>query len=314
MRKIRCASPGRIIPSAFQSCGRSFLAFALGASLSVSAFPVLGQSPERPSEPIRYDTAARMFRIDAADISYALGVNEKGEPQTLYWGKRLRPGDPIPPAHTEGGTSAFDLPVNATPQEFAGWGGGLVVVPDLKISFPDGNRDLVLQYLSHKIAENTLTILLKDISRDVVVDLIYQVDEETGVLAHSVRVENRTQQPFTIEQAFAGPWNLGPGPDYQLRYLTGRWAGEWSLQQTEFHLGKIVLESRRGSTGDEVNPWFAIERSTQPDQDVGDVWFGALGWSGSWQIDVEIGKCELISRHPVEVNWTSGNRCTMALA
>jgi alpha-galactosidase len=37
-----------------------------------------------------------MFRIDAADISYALGVNEKGELQTLYWGKRLRPGDPIP--------------------------------------------------------------------------------------------------------------------------------------------------------------------------------------------------------------------------
>jgi hypothetical protein len=139
MRKIRCASPGRIIPSAFQSCGRSFLAFALGASLSVSAFPVLGQSPERPSEPIRYDTAARRFRIDAADISYALGVNEKGELQTLYWGKRLRPGDPIPPAHTEGGTSAFDLPVNATPQEFAGWGGGLAVVPDLKISFPDAS-------------------------------------------------------------------------------------------------------------------------------------------------------------------------------
>jgi alpha-galactosidase len=242
--------------------------------LSVSASPVLGQSPERPSEPIRYDTAARRFRIDAADISYALGVNEKGELQTLYWGKRLRPGDPIPPAHAEGGTSAFDLPVNATPQEFAGWGGGLVVVPDLKISFPDGNRDLVLQYLSHKIAENTLTILLKDISRDVVVDLIYQVDEETGVLARSARVENRMQQPFTIEQAFAGPWNLGPGPDYQLRYLTGRWAGEWSLQQTEFHLGKIVLESRRGSTGDKVNRWFAIERSTQP----------------------------------------SGNRCTMALA
>jgi hypothetical protein len=36
-----------------------------------------------------------MFRIDAADISYALGVNEKGELQTLYWGKRLRPGDPF---------------------------------------------------------------------------------------------------------------------------------------------------------------------------------------------------------------------------
>ena len=36
-----------------------------------------------------------------------------------------------------------------------------------------------------------------------------------------------------------------------------------------------------------MNPWFSIERSNQPDQDVGDVWFGALGWSGSWQMNVE---------------------------
>jgi alpha-galactosidase len=75
--------------------------------------------------------------------------------------------------------------------------------------------------------------------------------------------------------------------DYQLRYLTGRWAGEWDLQQQAMHPGKIVLESRRGSTGDQNNPWFAIERGNQQDEDHGDVWFGALGWSGSWRIDIE---------------------------
>jgi alpha-galactosidase len=53
------------------------------------------------------------------------------------------------------------------------------------------------------------------------------------------------------------------------------------------HPGKVVLESRRGSTGVEVNPWFAVERGDQPDQDSGDVWFGALAWSGSWQINFE---------------------------
>jgi len=61
---------------------------------------------------------------------------------------------------------------------------------------------------------------------------------------------------------------------------TGRWAGEWNLQRQTIHPGKTVLESRRGSTGDEINPWFAIERGNPQDEDSGNVWFGALGWSG----------------------------------
>ncbi len=236
---------------------------------------------------IRYDESAHTFRMDAADVSYIFGVNQSGELQTLYWGKRLRPDDPVSEAHADGGSSAFDLPVNATPQEFAGWGGGLVVVPDLKITFPDGNRDLVLHYVSHAIRNNALTIGLKDISRDVFVELKYEIDSETGVLGRSARVENRTHEPFTIEEAFAATWNLPARSDYQLRYLTGRWAGEWNLQLSALHPGKLVLESRRGSTGVEVNPWFAIEGGSQPDQNTGGVWFGALGWSGSWQINIE---------------------------
>ena len=264
------------------------LAIAFWVFLIAPGRPALGQSASAPPERIQYDETTHTFRMDGAGVSYVFGVNQNGELQTLYWGKRLQPGDQISSARADGGTSAFDLPVNATPQEFAGWGGGLVVVPDLKITFPDGNRDLVLHYVSHTIRDNTLTVSLKDIGRDVVVDLIYQMDEETGVLARSARIENRTKLPFTIEEVFAATWNLDPSNDYQLRYLTGRWAGEWNIQQVALRPGKVVLESRRGSTGVEVNPWFAIERSSQRDQDVGDVWYGTLGWSGSWQINLEI--------------------------
>jgi alpha-galactosidase len=236
---------------------------------------------------VRYDAAARTFRLEAADVSYVLGVNQDGQLQSLYWGKRLRAADPIPAARKDNGTSSFDLPVNATPQEFVGWGGGLVVVPDVKITFPDGNRDLDLRYVSHSIEDNTLTINMKDINRDVTVALRYRIDGETGILARSARVQNHTDAPLTVEQAFAATWNLPASADYQLRYLTGRWAGEWNLQQGPLRPGKLVLESRRGSTGDEVNPWFAIERGRESDQETGNVWFGALGWSGSWQINIE---------------------------
>ncbi len=259
----------------------------IGASLALIAVTSpLRASAAPQNEPIRYDAAAHTFRMDAGNVSYVLGVNENGDLQTLYWGKRLGAHDSSPAPRSEGG-SGFELAVDTTPHEFVGWGSGLYVVPNLKVTFPDGNRDLVLHYLSHTIHENTLTITLKDIERDVIVDLVYEMDPVTGVLARSARIQNRTKASFTIEEAFAATWNLPGSSDYQLRYLTGRWASEFNLQEQALHPGKIVLESRRGSTGDEVNPWFAIERGVQPDQDTGDVWFGALAWSGSWQINVE---------------------------
>jgi alpha-galactosidase len=49
---------------------------------------------------------------------------------------------------------------------------------------------------------------------------------------------------------------------------------------------QTVLESRRGSTGHQNNPWFALARAGTSEES-GPVWFGALAWSGSWRITVE---------------------------
>jgi alpha-galactosidase len=236
---------------------------------------------------IRYDPATKIFRIDAADVTYVLGITAKKQVQALYWGRRLGVDDLVAPAYPRPGSSAFDLPVNATPQEFVAWGQGLYVEPDLKVTFPDGNRDLVLEYVSHTIENDTLTIVLKDISREVYAEIEYQANGATGILRRTARVENKTGGPISIEQMASATWNLPRGTDYQLRYLTGRWAAEWNLEQQPVRPGKTVLESRRGSTGSQNNPWFAIERGSSNDEDSGNVWFGTLGWSGSWQITIE---------------------------
>jgi alpha-galactosidase len=257
----------------------------LGALLIVLANARTSLGQTQPLS-IQYEQASRVFRIDAADSSYILGVNDHQQLQTLYWGHRLAPGDQLPSAKATPGTG-FDLPVSLTLQEFVGWGGGLVVEPDLKVTFPDGNRDLVLTYVSNRILGNTLDITMKDISREVYVTLEYQADPETGILRRSAIIENRSGAPFTLEQVAAGTWNLPRADGYRLRYLAGRWAGEWNLQEQSLHPGKVVLESRRGTTGAQNNPWFAIDTGGNEDQDSGNVWFGALGWSGSWQIAIE---------------------------
>ena len=239
------------------------------------------------SSAIHFDAATKVFRIDAGDVTYAFGVNNADELQPVFWGRGIAGSDALAAAHTLAEVASFDGPETVTQGEYKGWGGQLYLEPALKVTFANGNRDLVLHYVSHRIAGDELTIVTKDILRDLFVELHYTVDEATGIVGRSAVITNKTATPVMIEQAAAATWNLPRGDDYTLNYLTGRWAGEDQLQQQPLRPGQTVLESRRGSTGHQNNPWFAIERGPDTDEDSGDVWFGALAWSGSWRITVE---------------------------
>ena len=236
---------------------------------------------------IHYNSGTKVFRLDGGGVTYAFGVNEGDELQPVYWGRAVSLQDGFASAKRMPEAASFDSTATTTPKEFAGWGGGLYTEPALKVSFPDGNRDLVLHYVSHKIDGDTLTVTVKDVERAVVVELEYTIDPVTGIVGRSATIENKTDTPIMIEAAAAATWNLPQGTDYSLRYLTGRWAGEWHLQKQAVLPGEVVLQSKRGSTGHQNNPWFAIERGEHPDEESGDVWFGALAWSGSWRITVE---------------------------
>jgi alpha-galactosidase len=257
---------------------RNIFSFALLLSTSLIA---VGQSSVAT-----FDDATKVFRLDGGNVTYSFGVNARGELQQLYWGGRLGAADSIPEAVPAREWASFDSSYTNTPQEYAGWGAGLFVEPALKVMFADGNRDLVLHYDKHETTSDGFNVVLKDIKRQVFVTLHYAIDPGSGIVARSAKIENREAQPITIEQAAAAAWALPPA-HYMLSYLTGRWAGEWTLNQETVHAGARVIESRRGTTGSQANPWFAIEAGDVPDENAGEVWFGELAWSGSWRIMVE---------------------------
>ena len=268
------------------------LSFTLAALLVLMVFAAASASAQ----------TGQVFRLDGGNSTYAFGVNERGELQTLYWGGRLGPNDKIPAAHSLMEWAAFDSSNTTTPQEYAGWGAGLFTEPALKVSFADGNRDLVLHFVrATPNGAQSLEVLLKDISREVYVTLKYSIDAESGILSRSANIENREKQPMVIEQAAAAQWTLPPDR-YTLSYLTGRWAGEWTLNQEPIHAGARVIESRRGSTGHQANPWFAISRDASQKnvgalmapEEYGEVWFGALAWSGSWRFTIEVNQLDFV--------------------
>jgi alpha-galactosidase len=236
----------------------------------------------------------QMFRLDGGGTTYVFGVNERGELQALYWGGKLASSDKFVAAHSMPEMASFDSPATTTPQEYAAWGAGLFTEPALKVTFADGNRDLVLHYVSSKSTGSSYEVLTKDISRDIFVTLRYSMDAESGILARSAVIENRDKSDVIVEQAAAAQWTLPPSR-YTLSYLTGRWGAEWTLNQEPIQGGARVIESRRGSTGHQANPWFAISRDDSQKsngplsagEEHGEVFFGALAWSGSWRFTIE---------------------------
>lgn len=249
----------------------------------------------------------QVMRLDGGGVTYAIGVDEQGYLQPLYWGTALDENAPLVARHPTG-LSGFDPAGSVTAQEYAGQGEGLVSEPGIKAVFADGNRDLVLKYRSHKVAGETLTVELSDIRRPLIVTLRYRIDPATGVIARSASVRNGDRRPVRLDHLAAATFTLPAGKDYQLDYLTGRYGAEFNRVAVPVTPVLTVLESRRGSTGHGNQPWFALRRGAEAGEENGQVWYGALAWSGSFRLSVGqdiIGRVRISGGfNPYDFSWT----------
>ncbi len=227
-----------------------------------------------------------MFLITTKQSSYAMGISPSGQLQHLYWGGPLWRADDVAAATQKEDISSFDPRQMIEAEEYPGWGGPRYYEPALKVTRADGDRDLVLHYLSHSIDGDRLEITLKDINDDIETKLEYRVYPDFGIISRKATVLNKSNQLVTVESAQSATWNLPEGDGYRLTYLSGRWAAETQVNHEPVHEGQKVLESRLGHTGHNMNPWFAIDEGNADEQH-GRVWFGALAWSGNWRITVE---------------------------
>ena len=235
---------------------------------------------------VAVDATGRVFRLDGGQVTYAFGVDDQGYLQPLYWGAALAPGVPLAAQATRE-LSGFDPAGMQTAQEFAGQGEGLVTDPGLKVTFADGTRDLVLKYRSYRIDGETLLIELADIRQPLIVTLRYAIDPATGIVTRSAAVRNKGGQPVRIEALAAATLTLPAANGYDLHFLSGRHAAEWTPHRVALSPALTVLESRRGSVGHGNQPWFALSRPGVTSEEAGPVWFGALAWSGSFRLSAQ---------------------------
>ena len=243
-------------------------------------------SKAAPNAPIRYLPEAKIFILETNRSSYVFGVNEQNALQNIYWGKKITRDQDFATAHTPV-DYPFESREGMANEEYPGWGGMRYTEPCLKVTLADGVRDLVLKYVSHEVKGDTLEVRTKDINYNLFVTLRYRVFPRQDIVRKSTLIENQTKQSLVVESAQSGVWYVPPGVGYRLTYLPGRWAAENQVTQEMVHQGKKVLESRRMVTSHQMNPYFALDYKGEANEESGRVWFGTLGWSGNWKIEVE---------------------------
>lgn len=238
---------------------------------------------------------AKSWLLTTSRSAYALGVDGEGNLQHLYWGEKLpRLEDyPLPALPAP---YSFESPQGLANLEYPGWGGLIFAEPCLKALYADFTRDVVLKYEGFQVFEAgevagalrpaELVVQLRDEPYRLAVDLHYRVYEEENLIERFAVVENQGEQAVQLEIVHSAAWYVPRAASYRLSYLVGKWAGETQLTRAQVVVGKILLESRRGSTSHQANPWFALDPGDS-EEERGPVWFGALGWSGNWKFCVE---------------------------
>lgn len=238
------------------------------------------------AQSVQYFEKGKLWLLSTDHNSYVLAAGPHGELRHLYWGRPLQREADLTPPGAVPDISSFDPSQMLINEEYPGWGGPFYEEPALKITREDGDRDLVLRYVSYRIQQNDLEIELKDIRDPIEVTLHYRVYPHYGIVRRYATIRNGTKQALTIESAQSAAWYLPHGTGYQLTYLSGRWAAETQINHEPIHQGMKILESRKGHTSHNLNPWFAIDAGDAAEES-GNVWFGALAWSGNWRITVE---------------------------
>jgi alpha-galactosidase len=235
---------------------------------------------------IKYIPEKQIWVMTTSLTDYVIGVDVEGNLKHVYWGSKqplLLDYMDLPKSieHPGGG------PIGPHRDEIMPWGGLRFTEPGIKVTFSDHIRDLHLTYDRHEVlAPDQLVIYLKDTLKPLTVKLNYKVIKEYDLIERYVEIMNEGTEALRIEQLMGAIWHFPVHPEYRLTYLAGLSRGETQVRTEWIQEGKKVLESRHGRTSHQFNPWFAIDFGTATEE-YGDVYFGAIAFSGNWKIAVE---------------------------
>ena len=280
---------------------------------------------------ITFSEEARCFHLKSRDTSYVIEVIRDRYLVPAYWGSRLSAwNNPSAAPNVERSFSPSVDPEDRTfsldvlPQEFPSYGAGDFRAPAIQIQQEDGSTITELLYRSHRIlpgkppleglpsvyAESdneaeTLQITLVDELIGLEAVLAYTTFRDFDAITRSVTLRNNGRKRLRVLRLLSASYDFSRA-DLQMLHLSGAWARECHIFRKSLSPGTSSLESRRGASSHQHNPFVALV-SPSTDEDTGEVWAMNLVYSGNFLAQAEVdqsGSTRLgIGINPFEFSW-----------
>lgn len=209
--------------------------------------------------------------------------------------------------------SGFDrtYSLDVLPQEYSAFGAGDYRQTAFSAVYEDGSSTTEFRYVSHTVKAgkyninglpalfineadgfadskatcHTLIITLKDIVKDLYVDLYYGVFEENDCITRAVVVRNETGQRVKLNKVMS--FNLDTiNGEYDCIHFPGRYAVERSVKRAAVETGIFKMESLRGTSSHQENPFFILA-DKKANEEYGECYGFSLLYSGGFLSEIQ---------------------------
>ncbi|HIX83449.1 MAG TPA: alpha-galactosidase [Candidatus Megamonas gallistercoris] len=263
---------------------------------------------------IVFHEQTKTFHLFNDNISYIMNVLPTGHLMQLYCGKKVHDRNDF----------SYLIETSARPtttylseewhnkytfthlkQEFPVYGTTDFRHPAIEIKQSNGSNISNFCYKSHSISsgkpkltglpatytENndeaeTLTIVLEDELTHVQVELLYTLFAQGGIIARSAKITNNGTETVHLTTAMSLCLDL-PDCNYEWLQFSGSWARERHLKIRKLEQGITSVESTRGASSHEHNPFIILKRPST-DENKGEAIGFSLIYSGNFLAQAEV--------------------------
>lgn len=255
----------------------------------------------------------RVFHLKTPETSYIMAVAKGKYLCHVYWGDRLKRNPDMDnalllrnlgfSANTELEDRSYSL--DYVCQEYPTGCNTDFRIPAVSMEFCDGSRVLELTYDSYELIKgkpklkglpatyveedseaDTLNIILKDKVKNIKVILQYTVYNEIDAITRNVKVVNEGNESVRLDRIMSVNVDFEDS-DYDMIELSGAWGRERHIERTPLRNGIQSLESRRGASSHQLNPFFALA-GKNADENQGKVYGFNFVYSGNFTAGVEV--------------------------
>lgn len=258
------------------------------------------------------DKEKQIFHLITPNNSYIMRVHNHRYLTHVYWGRRIKTPDMdnaslnrfigfSPVAVNEHGICVPDFLC----QEYPTGCGSDYRNPALSVVYADGSRTAELEYESYNVYQgkykleglpatyvedeeeaDTLEIVLRDRLKNLKVVLMYCAYNNLDVITRAVKIINEGTDKVILEKVMSANVDYEDS-DYDMIQLPGAWGRERHIERHPLRSGIQSIESRRGASSAQMNPFFALT-GKQTNEEYGEAYGFNLVYSGNFTAGAEV--------------------------